>query len=162
MFSSTITGGGAALNMIAKKEGKLKTGMYLVTLKTATELQAESKPRTPKKSGLLRANSRVTIRTPWLGKYIKPSSGIIARTGRHKIAARRIKRTADMSSLNASMSNAKRGVRAAVYNNLPYANKRDKEGGLVLPRGFLSGLANKYHRIHHLRLRRLVYGVSRL
>jgi hypothetical protein len=156
-----MTGAKSLIDTIVRREDKIKTGVYLATLKTLTEIDAESKGLTPKDTGLLRANTKIAINTDWLGKYIPAKSNIIAKTGLQRRAKVKIKNTASVSGVNTFLADIRGRTRGVVYNNMPYANVRDLKGGLVKPPGFLSSLRNKYARKYRMRIRAVVNGAGR-
>lgn len=157
IISSELIGLNRAKAMIMGKEITLMSSVKAIALKTITELQKESKQRTPKRTGLLRGNTEIATS---FGR--KPRSTVRTRTRKQYLASRKLKKNLPVSGISNYLAVRRSTVRASAFNLLPYAWAIDKKGGINAPWGFLSDLDRKYQRIFRLRIRASIDRLSRI
>jgi hypothetical protein len=146
MFSSSITGVAKVAAAIKARDLAIKKGVYDITLRTLTIIQKQAAIRVPKDTGLLRANIRVAINDGMTGRAKQRiDKNIKAENKSQRDQAKKLGRsdmgpTAEQDNWLADSDGKINGI---AYNILPYAHRRDEEGGINRPKGFLSNTGKR-------------------
>lgn len=147
-ISSQLTGVAALQKSLVLKQALLRDGTYISVLKSLVSGHQFAARDVPKDTGLLRSNIKIAINAPFFGKKIKINNTIVAHGGDEQAAAAKLDgplSTQDQQQFLGDVGTNK--VHGLIFNDLPYAEIRDRLGGITTLAGFMrrAGIWTKRH-----------------
>lgn len=154
MITTKLLGAASLAATAERRQGYLKSETYKITLEALTKISKTAKRAVPVDTGLLRSNITIAINTDFAGKNLRLKRGAGSKV--RKTTGDRV----STAALQRWLNDVDGEVRGAVFDDLPYAWRRDVEGGITKPPYFLraSGVIGKH--FYMLKLKKMTLKVG--